>query len=215
MTTVINPPRLASEKRFVLHNVSWEKYERLLKDYESQSVPRLTYDHGDLEIMSPSIPHEWASDVLRLLIRVICEEFEFDVVGLGSLTQRRADLLQGVEPDGCFYIQNVEAIRGVRKLDLKIHPPPDLVIEVDISNPSIPKIPIYARLGVPEIWHFKTDYLVFLQLVEGQYATVSESAVLHGINSDDVMRFVTSSDSMKHPEWLRAVREWLKSLRKP
>lgn len=213
MTTVMSPHQLASEKRFVLHNVSWEKYERLLKEYESQSAPRLTYDHGDLEVMRPSIPHETASCILSLLVNFICEQFEIDVLEVGSTTEKRADLLQGVEPDGSFYIQNAALMRGVRDLNLKIHPPPDLVIEVDISNPSIPKIPIYANLGVPEIWHFRTDRLLFLTLIKGQYVIVPESSVLPGINSEDVMRYVTSSDSMKRPEWLRAVREWLKSVR--
>jgi len=211
MTTVMNPPQLASETRFVLHHVSWETYEQLLKDYESRSVPRFTYDHGDLEIRSPSLPHETASRILSLLVNLICNEYEIDVIDLGSTTQRRVDLLQGVEPDGCFYIQNVETMRGVGALDLKIHPPPDLVIEVDITSPSIAKIPIYARLGVPEIWHFKNDHLVFLRLIKDQYVSVRESVALPGILAEDVVRFVAESETMKRPQWLRAVRKWLRS----
>lgn len=212
MTTVLNPPQLAAEKRFVLHNVSWETYEQLLKNYEDQSVPRFTYDQGDLEIMSPSIPHEQISAGLRLLVNVICEEYELDVIDLGSMTERRKDLLKGVEPYGCFYIQNVETIRGVRNLDLKVHPAPDLVIEVDFTSPSINKIPIYAALGVPEIWHFQNDRTTFLALSEGHYVAMQKSNVLPGILADDVTKFVIESQTLKRPQWLRAVREWLRSL---
>ncbi|MGH9960711.1 MAG: Uma2 family endonuclease, partial [Pyrinomonadaceae bacterium] len=125
-----------------------------------------------------------------------------------------ADLLKGLEPDGCFYIQNVETMRGVRDLDLKVHPPPDLVIEVDFSSPSIKKIPIYAILGVPEIWHLENDRLTFLTLTEGRYISRQASTALPGITAGDVTKFLIDSQTLKRPQWLRAVREWLRSLRK-
>lgn len=211
MTTVLNPPQVAAEERFLLRNVSWETYEQLLKNYQDQSAPRFTYDNGDLEIMSSLIPHEQASAILRLLVNVICEAYELDVIDLGSVTHKRADLLKGLEPDGCFYIKNVETMRGVRDLDLKVHPPPDLVIEVDFSSPSIKKIPIYAALGVPEVWHFENDRLTFLALSEGRYVSMQESITLRGIVADDVTKFLIDSQILKRPQWLRTVREWLRS----
>ncbi len=214
MTTVLNS-QLAAEKRFVLRNVSWETYEQLLKNYESQGAPRFTFDHGDLEIMSPSLAHEQVSEILQLLVNLICEECGLDVIGLGSMTYRRADLLRGVEPDGCFYIQNVKTMRGVSELDLAIHPPPDLVIEVDIASPSVPKIPIYAALGVPEIWQFQNDRITFLRLTEGLYVSIQESAALPKVFTDDVTRFVLESQTLKRPLWLRGVREWLRSVSRP
>lgn len=212
MTTVLNPPQVAAEERFVLYNVSWETYEQLLKNYEDQSVPRFTYDHGVLEILSPSLPHDQTGRILEFLINVICEEYDLDVIGIGHTTQRRFDLLRGLEPDGSFYIQNVDTIRGVRDLDLKVHPPPDLVIEVDFPSSLVPKLPIYAALGVPEIWHFRDNQLVFLRLTEDNYVGVHESVALPNIVPEDVLRFVNDSQTMRRPEWLRAVRKWLRSL---
>lgn len=211
MTTVLNPPQTDAEKRFVLHDVSWETYEQLLKNYEDQSVPRFTYDHGDLEIMSPSQPHEQISRILSLLINVICDERAMDVIDLGHMTQRRADLLRGLEPDGCFYIQNAAVVRGV-ELDFTVHPPLDLVIEVDFSSSSIPKIPIYAALGVPEIWHYYNDQITFLWLSEGNYVSVPESPTLPGVLPQDVLRLVTECQTLTRPQWLQAVREWLRSV---
>ena len=212
MTTVLHPPQLAAEERFVLHNVTWETYEQLLKNYESFSAPRFTYDQGDLEIVRPSIPHEAASDILRLFVNIICEERELDVRGLGLTTHKRADFLKGVEPDGCFYIQNVEAITGVEDLDLTVHPPADLVIEADISHPSLARFPIYAALGVPEIWHFQNGEVRFFGLREGQYNRLTYSSALPGIPSDVVTRFVNEAGAMKRPLWLREVREWIRSV---
>ncbi len=184
----------------------------MLKNYESFSAPRLTYDQGDLEIMSPSIPHEAASRILSLLVNIICEEREIDVRDLGSTTHKRADLLKGVEPDGCFYIQNVEAIKGVEDLDLTIHPPADLVIESDISSPSVPRFPIYEALGVPEIWQFENGEVRFFGLHQDKYALLASSGVLSGIPSDVVTQFVNKPGAMKRPQWLREVREWIRSL---
>jgi len=70
----------------------------------------------------------------------------------GSTTFRRRDLEAGIEPDRCFYIQNQPALRGKRTLDLSIDPPPDLAIEVEISERLLDRVGIYERLGVPELW---------------------------------------------------------------
>ena len=66
----------------------------------------------------------------------------------------REDLDRGCEPDESFYITNVDRRpTGRGMLDLAGEDvPPDLVVEVDVSNPSVPKRPIYAALGVPEVW---------------------------------------------------------------
>lgn len=213
MTTVLNP-QLGAEERFVLRNVTWETYEHLLKNYESFSAPRFTYDQGDLEIRSPSIPHEAASRILSLLVNIICEEREIDVRDLGSTTHKRADLLKGVEPDGCFYIRNVAAITGVDELNLSVQPPPDLVIEVDISHPSIARLPIYAALGVPEIWQFEDGQVKFFVLQENKYIALTNSTELPGITFEVITQFVNASASTKRPQWLRQVRQWIRSIDK-
>ena len=56
----------------------------------------------------------------------------------------------GLEPDDCFYIQNNVAMRGIRKLNMAIDPPPDLAIKVDVTSKT--KFDVYRVLGVPELW---------------------------------------------------------------
>jgi Uma2 family endonuclease len=67
------------------------------------------------------------------------------------LTDLREDLACGFEPDACFYLDHADAIAPDRPLDLAVDPPPDLVVEVDITRSSLDKFPIYAALGVPEV----------------------------------------------------------------
>ncbi|WP_338022479.1 hypothetical protein [Argonema antarcticum] len=40
-------------------------------------------------------------------------------------------MIQSVEPDTCFYIQNYAAVIAKKSLDLTVDPPPDLAIEID------------------------------------------------------------------------------------
>jgi hypothetical protein len=54
-----------AEHRVILHNTSWETYERLMKERGESRVPRFAYDRGDLEIMSPSTERECIAYLYR------------------------------------------------------------------------------------------------------------------------------------------------------
>jgi hypothetical protein len=85
----------SSEQRILLHNVSWNLYENLLESHRDCSLPRFTYDKGDLEIMSPSPEHEYLKHTVTIFIEFAAAEMEIDVAGLGSTTFRREDLNRG------------------------------------------------------------------------------------------------------------------------
>src|SRR5258706_11753130 len=78
-----------AEQRVVLHNVGWETYERLLKDLENSSAPRLTFNQGVLEIMTPLSEHEKCNRNLALLVEIFAEEFDIEIANLGSTTFKR------------------------------------------------------------------------------------------------------------------------------
>ena len=208
METVKSP----AEQRVVLRNVSWETYESLLADHESSSAPRFTYDRGEMEIVSPSPEHEAYNRSIALLVESAAEELGIDVYDLGSTTFRFEDLERGFEPDSCFYIQNEEQVRGKDRIDLTVDPPPDLVIEVDITSPSINKLPIYARLGIPEVWRYDGEELNILRLGDNGYVEVSESAALPGLKSTVLAGLIEQSKSLRRTVWLREVRRKTREL---
>lgn len=208
MATVLSP----LEQRMVLDNISWETYERILEDHRDKSVPRFTYDRGKLEIMSPSPVHEKLKENTALLVNAVAEGMDIDVEGLGSTTFRREDLDRGFEPDGCFYIQNVERIKGKAELDLRTDPPPDLVIEIDITNPSINKFPIFAQLGVPEVWRYDGGQWTILALADGECIEREASIALSGLTAELILRFLEESQTLRRPDWLKCVREWARQL---
>lgn len=209
MTTVLNPPEQEQqEQKVVLRNVRWETYERLLADFENSSAPRLAYDRGTLEIMSPLPEHEEANRAIALLVEVVAEEWSMDVRNLGSTTFRREDLARGFEPDSCFYIRNAERIGGKTRLDLRTDPPPDLVIEIDITHPSLDKFPIYAQLGVPEVWRWNGARMEIFALEGGTYVERDASPALPRLDRATLTRFAEESRSRKRTAWLRALRDW-------
>ena len=96
-----------------------------------------------------------------------------NVYGVGSTTFRREDLERGFEPDACFYVQNEEHVRGKPRIGLNVDPPPDLVIEVDITSPPLDKLPIYAQIDVPEVWRCDGERLTIFELGGEAYAQTS------------------------------------------
>src|SRR5438128_480376 len=122
----------SAEQRFLLHDVPWPTYELFLREFGSRPI-RLTYDRGDLEMMSPSGPHERSKYLIGRLIDVWTEELNIAVCGLGSTTWRKQYLKRGLEPDTCYYIQNEARVRG-KAIDLDVDPPPDLAVEIEVSR---------------------------------------------------------------------------------
>jgi Uma2 family endonuclease len=208
MTTVLSPV----EERILLHNVSWETYEQLLSIYENSSSPRFAFDRGTLEIMSPSSEHEELSDLITQLVFILAEEWNFEYRSFGRTTFRREELKSGFEPDGCFYIQSVDRISGVKRLDLTVHPPPDIAIEVDVTSPSLNKLPIYARIGVPEIWRYDGQNVTILILQVSEYQESQESRSISRLTSSALSQLIAQGTSIKRSAWVRAVREWARSV---
>lgn len=208
MSVVTHRP---STNRVILHDISWETYERLLKDLENRSSPRLTYNQGVLEIMSPHLEHEESNRTLASIIEIALEESDLDFRRAGSTTFKREDLERGFEPDSCFYIQSVERIRGKKRIDLKTDPPPDLVIEIDLTNDSLDKFPLYAAIGVPEVWRFE-ETLEILVLDRGRYVRRAASVAIPILNEKLVLEMLQSSQSMRSPAWLRQTRKRIRAL---
>lgn len=207
MATVLSP----LDQRILLDNVPWEMYEGLLAVHRDRSVPRLVYDQGQLEIMSPSAEHEQLKETVTLLINVIAEEQGINAEGFGSTTFRRADLARGFEPDACFYLENLGRVKGKTDIDLQTDPPPDLIIAIDLTSPSLNKFAIFAQVGVPEVWRYDGERIHIYRLLSREYVEQSQSLVLPGLRSTDVMRFLTESRTLERLVWLRRVREWARA----
>ena len=207
MTTTLTQ----AANRFLLKNISWQTYEALLKDLESQRGIRLTYDRGLLEIMTPLAPHERNSRLIGRLVEALTEELNIEICSLGSLTCKREDLARGLEPDECYYIQNEPVIRSLEQIDLNQDPPPDLAIEIDITSSSINRLALYASLGVPEVWRYDGSRLIIYQLEGGEYKVCDRSSTFPLITSSEIIRFLELRKSNGETALIRLFREWVRN----
>ena len=204
MRTVLSPP----EQRVVLHNVSWETYERILAEHIDCSSPRFTFDHGEVEIVTLSPEHERYSVRIADLVGVLADEMDLRLEALGSTTFKRQELKRGFEPDSCFYVGNVERVLGKDRIDLTVDPPPDLVVEVDITSPSVSKLPLFAEFGVPEVWRFDGERLSILRLRHGSYQAVETSEVFPGVSAAAMEQLLAQGRALDRTGWLRLARAW-------
>lgn len=204
-------PSTPRGQRMLLQNVSWQFYEWFSGEMGERPI-RITYDRGNMELMSPSFQHETAGTLLGKMVSALAEELNIPIKAGKSTTFRREDLERGLEPDECFYTVNVPIILGRTEIDLSRDPPPDLAIEVDITRSSLDRLGIYAALGVPEIWRFDGHGLtVHVLRAEGGYEVRERGPSFPMIVPSDLVRFVQDGTHTDDTTLLRAFRAWVRA----
>ena len=206
--------RGAANGRVLLHGVSWGTYERLLAEHDESAGPRFTYDDGNLEIMTLSLEHEDPNRTLASLVEIILVEWDVDFRRAGSNTYKSEKLQKGFEPDTSYYIEHASDVRGRKRLNLAVDPPPDLVIEIEVTEPLLPRLPIFAAARVPEIWICEGGTVRILHLDRGRYREAKQSDALAPLSAETVTDFLRRSGKMKSPAWAREVRAWAQAQRR-
>jgi Uma2 family endonuclease len=211
MPTLQSAGPVAADRRFVIHDVSWRLYETLLEQL-GDHAPRMTYDRGDLELMSPSPSHESFKSRLGRLIETMTYELGIAIRSGGSTTFKRKDLQRGIEPDECYWIAHERDVRARKKIDLAKDPPPDLAIEIDISRSSLDRDSIYVALGVPEIWRFDGRRLrVYVRHASGRYRTSRSSAAFPFLPVQRLTSFLRLDPRRDENTQVREFVSWLRS----
>ncbi len=233
MSAVLDLPRiiekrnvaLSSVKKFValaleeeipitLLPVSWETYEEILTERNGTHNPRFFYHDGKLLIMPTSLEHEAIIYFLELFINFVTVEWQINCTGFRSATFQREDIEDGFEPDSCFYFGDNEAkMLGKKRFDGLQDPPPDLVIEVDITSLSDVRFETFALFGVPEIWRFYDEKMQILKLEKGKYEIAENSLALPLVVAEKLTEFIYESVNINRLEWIGKVRDWAKSVK--
>jgi Uma2 family endonuclease len=213
MTLAVEKPLLPDEGHIVLDDVSWEFYEHVLRELGDRPL-RVTFSDGSIEILSPLPKHELWGGWINRLIELLCFERGIKVATLGSTTFRSMAKRKGLEPDKCFYIQNADAGLALdAEFDPAVHLPPDLAVEIDITSRSIPRQPIYAALGVKELWRFDGADLQVMHLsAQGSYQPAKQSLALPFLPIREYTGFVLRMRETDQLQVLREYRDWLATL---
>jgi Uma2 family endonuclease len=177
------------EQRAVLRGLSWEGYLQILSALPQARGSRLTYDDGVLEITVPLELHEFSGRLIECFIRTLVELMGLRMKTMGSTTMNYPALKKGAEPDNAYYIQNQPLVKG-REVDFSQDPPPDLVVEVDITHTDIAKNRFYASLGVPEFWRFNGKVWRIYQLQEAVYVEVEVSPTFSQVPKERLYVFL-------------------------
>lgn len=200
------PVTLESPRSTVLRNVPWALYVHMRDQVDSQT--QVTYDRGRMEIMSPvSYRHDHDKSTVALLADqfLIDKRIPFDKAGGMTLSSELLD--RGCEPDESYYVLAEPPPVGTREIDLAIHNAPDLVIEVDLTSHSVDKEPIYAAMGVAELWRWESDRLKVLCLrADGSgYDLAGKSRALPSLPLDLLAEHVRMGRALRQSE---VVRRW-------
>jgi Uma2 family endonuclease len=209
---VVAAPELRSElqpvgeQRVVLRGLSWDGYIQILTALPQSRGARLTYDDGVLEITVPLELHEFSGRLIERFVFTLIELMGLKIKTMGSTTMNYPTLNKGAEPDNAYYIQNQPLVKG-RDVDFSQDPPPDLVIEIDITHTDIAKNQFYASLGVPEFWRFNGKVWRIYQLQEQVYVEVEVSPTFPQVPKGRLYEFLEQAKE-DEIEAVRSLRYW-------
>ena len=196
----------ATAEKHIYYGVSWDTYLQLLEELGDERSVRLTFNRGVLEITSPKRLHEQVTRLVDMVVTLLAFELGLNVDNCGAMTLRVASAERGGEPDSCFYIANEAAVRGVDEIDLQVHPPPDSVLEVDITSPSLDKFGLYLAARVPEVWRYDGAHMSFHALAEGQYKIASQSLCFPHLTPAMLERYLTTGREQGSTAMLQTVK---------
>jgi len=203
---------LPDQQHIVLRGVSWSYYEQTLNEIGEQPI-HVAFLDGVMELMSPLPEHERPKKAIGNLIVIMAMERRVPLNSFGSTTFRREEKSAGSEPDECFYFNDLDSIKGMRRFNPLVHRAPDLWVEVDILSPSVPREPICARLGVPEIWRYSGAGLtVRLLTPAGIYADSPTSLAFPFLPMATFADFIEKMLAGDEMTTLLEFREWLRGL---
>lgn len=190
MATVTERP-VSSWSHALIRNVSWEDYEAFLDWLGDHNEVKVNYSDGKMEIMAPLIKHDREKSVTGRLFERLCEELDQETCSGGGVTLKKRLAEKGLEPDECYWLRNEAAMRGKQELDLEFDPPPDLAIEVENTRTILARLPIYAGIGVPEVWRWHDERFEVLVLgADGEYRASETSPSFPDLPMAGFSRFV-------------------------
>jgi len=195
----------------VLPDINWNEYEDLLQQIGESRGIRTSYSDGKLQIMVVSSEHENYAWFIGRLISALSVRLRINIRFFGASTIKKERHRKGLEPDACFYVQSAPLIGNRMQLDFTSDPPPDIAVEIDIHHGSVSKFPIYAALGVPEIWRYDGKQLQIHSLQQDEYILTTESLALPMLTGDMLTNYLTRLREEGEMPAVVSFDEWLKT----
>ena len=158
--------------------------------------------------MSTGFQHDRISRFISAVVRALVAGLKQAMIEAGSATLTLDPKETSAEPDTAFYIRHAKQMMRRDKIDLQNDPPPDLVLEVDITNPTRSKEKIYARIGVPEIWRHNGTSVTIRLLKDGVYHDSPNSLAFPFLTADKLAE-VLETEAEDQTQALSDFAEWV------
>jgi Uma2 family endonuclease len=201
--------QLPPKSSLILYEQTWEDYENLLEAVGEASGLRISFDAGTLEIMTLSTEHENYAQIITRIVDRLSVRQNIEIVFFGSATIKQSRFAKGIEPDACFYVQSVEQIGRKIRLDFSVDPPPDIAVEIDLYHESLDKLPIYAALGISEIWRYAGNKFEIYKLTDGSYKLLEKSHALPVLSAEILGSLLNLSRRERQTVVLKEFESWL------
>lgn len=179
MVTARPLPRPAptdTDQRILMHGMSWWQFETILAARGDNPVPRIAYQEGTIELMSPSHRHEEKKSLLGSLVEAYCFERRIRFFPWASTTLKNPSVERGAEPDASYRFEPGGEV-------------PDLVIEAVLTSGGLDKLQLYRELGIRELWFWFEAGIEAYALQADAYAPIDESTMLPGLMIAELAEF--------------------------
>ena len=170
-----------AEQIFIINNVTWQEYEKLLEITSEEAGILLKYNQENLELMSPSSRHEIYKENIGILLECYFLTKKIRFYSLGSTTFRSQSLSRGIEPDKSYCINSRKDF-------------PDLAIEVIITHGGIDALEIYKTLEVSEVWFWEEEKLNIYVLQNQEYIQVNQSNLFPDLPLELLVQYIPSDE---------------------
>lgn len=185
MLAVVSPEKMYLSAGMVVRSpATWQEYQTLCDHRGDSSIPRIKYRSGEVLLMSPLPKHGREAHLIAAIITTLLDHQEREYDALTPVTMQLPEE-SGLEPDYCFYIDHWQAVSGLERIDWSNNPPPDLVLEIDVTSYS--DVEDYLPYQVPEIWLFRNQQLSIYQLQGDEYVLRSHSQYFPMVNLSEIV----------------------------
>jgi Uma2 family endonuclease len=156
--------------------------------------------------MAPLPDHGRDASLLGDIAKVLLDHLEKRYDSFTPITMS-FPIISGIEPDYCFYIENWRSVVGKKRIDWENDPPPDLVIEIDVT--SYTDVNDYLPYKVPEVWVLKNKQLLVYRL-QGENYIITESTYFANVG-EIVQQCLEIAKEQITSEAIRWLRGFLRS----
>lgn len=163
---------------------TWQDYQLLCQQRGDASLPRMKYRTGEVLLMAPLPRHGRDASLIADIIKVLLDHRQREYDAFTPVTMELPEA-SGIEPDYCFYIDHWPAISGKERIDWRVDPPPDLVVEIDVTSYS--DVQDYLPYHVPEVWLFRNQELLIYQLQGTEYVPHAASRYFGDLNLPEII----------------------------